>query len=117
VSQASIAGSFGRTFASYKGKDEPEIIERAQPTRYLRILLEDGKVRGGQAIGEFADWINLFMGAMARNEDFNILRSEWSKIAAISSPYPWQFRKMGQLIGLSVLAVPTLYDWTLTAGR
>jgi len=97
------AVSFGKTMrgtACLLG--DTEIIEREREKNYLRIILLDGKVIGGQAIGSFADSIGLFMSAMWRKDDFNILRENWGKIIQAGSPYPWTYRKMGYLIGLPV---------------
>ncbi len=80
---------------------EKEIIEQKSGNDYLRIILLDGKVVGGQAIGGVADSIGLFMSAMWRQDDINDLRKNWAKIIEPDSRYPWTYRKIGMLIGLS----------------
>lgn len=85
---------------------DTEVIEREDGKNYLRIILLDGKVVGGQAIGRFADSIGLFMGAMWRKDDINKLRENWDKVLLPKSPYPWIYRKMGVLMGLAGKDLP-----------
>jgi NADH oxidase (H2O2-forming) len=95
------AVTFGKTMRSTDCLlGNTEIIEREDGGSYLRLILLDGKVVGGQAIGDFADSIGIFMGAMWRKDDFNVLRENWIKIIQAGSVYPWTYRKMGYLIGL-----------------
>jgi NADH oxidase (H2O2-forming) len=95
------AVTFGKTL---RGTEcllgDTEVIEQENGKNYLRIILLDGKVVGGQAIGSFADSIGLFMGAMWRKDDINALRENWGKIIQAGSRYPWIYRKLGYLIGL-----------------
>ncbi len=99
------AVTFGKTL---RGTEcllgDTEVIEREEDNNYLRIILLDGKVVGGQAIGSFADSIGLFMSAMWRKDDINNLRENWDKIIQAGSPYPWTHRKLGYLIGLTAEA-------------
>jgi NADH oxidase (H2O2-forming) len=96
------AVTFGKTL---RGTEcllgDTEVVEREDGKNYLRIILLDGKVVGGQAIGRFADSIGLFMGAMWRKDDINKLRENWDKVLLPKSPYPWIYRKMGALMGLA----------------
>lgn len=55
---------------------------------------------GGQAIGKFADFIGLFMGAMWRKDSIPGIRLNWPRITRSGSIYPWTTRKLGELIGL-----------------
>ena len=56
---------------------------------------------GGQAIGKFADFIGLFMGAMWHKDAIPSIRQNWPLIARSGSiPPPWTTRKLGELIGL-----------------
>jgi NADH oxidase (H2O2-forming) len=83
---------------------DTEVIERENGKDYLRIILLDGKVVGGQAIGSYADSIGLFMSAMWRKDDLNTLRKNWPRVIQTGSPFPWTHRKMGYLIGLPATA-------------
>jgi NADH oxidase (H2O2-forming) len=105
------AVTFGKTLRATECiLGDKELIERKKGKDYLRIILLDGKVVGGQAIGRYADAIGLFMGAMWRKDDFNDLRKNWTRIARPGSPYPWIYRNIGQLIGLSLADVPAGLD-------
>jgi len=100
------AVSFGKTMKGAERictLDEVEVIERRSRNGYLRLLLKDGKIIGGQAIGKVADHAGLLMGCMWRGQDIHEFIENWPKIAALGSPYPWQDRKLGQLLGLSAL--------------
>jgi len=100
------AVTFGKTLKSAEfafDKDEIEVIERENQMGYLRLLLHDGQLIGGQAIGNYADYTGLFMGFMWRKDNIHDLKENWGKIAAAVSVYPWQFREFGRLIGLSAL--------------
>lgn len=57
-------------------------------------------VVGGQAIGKFADYIGLFIGAIWRKDSIPAIRENWPRIARKGSSYPWTYRKLGELIGL-----------------
>jgi NADH oxidase (H2O2-forming) len=105
------AVAFGKTLRATECiLGDKEVIERERGKDYLRIILLDGRVVGGQAIGRYADAIGLFMGAMWRKDDFNDLRKNWARIARPGSSYPWIYRKIGQLIGLSLADVPAGLD-------
>ena len=76
-----------------------EIIERDEGPDYLRVIVKEGLVVGGQAIGKFADFIGLFMGAIgARTPSEH--PENWPLIARSGSITPWTTRKLGELIGL-----------------
>jgi len=94
------AATFGKTMGNVCDEEDVEFIERESGDDYLRIILKGGIVVGGQAIGEYADSIGLFMGAMWRRDDFNGLREKWQQVCRIDSPSPWVYRKLGRLIGL-----------------
>ncbi len=99
------AVTFGKTSQSTACLlGDTEIIEREDGDSYLRLILMDGKVVGGQAIGKFADSIGFFMGAMWRKDDLNAIREDWTKIIQAGSVFPWTYRKIGYLIGLSQLS-------------
>lgn len=96
------AVSFGKTMKTAGClPNEIDIIEKESGLDYLRILVKDGCIIGGQAIGKYADATGLFMGAMWRKDNFYLLRNNWKQISTIHSPYPWVYRKMGEIIGYS----------------
>jgi len=95
------AVTFGKTTRATQCElGQLEIIERDEGEDYLRIILKEGRVVGGQAIGRFGDFIGLFIGAMWRKDDIPGIRENWSLIARSGSPHPWTYRKLGELIGL-----------------
>jgi hypothetical protein len=57
-------------------------------------------VVGGQAIGRFADFIGLFIGAMRCKHHTPGIRENCPIIARAGSAWPWTYRKLGELIGL-----------------
>ncbi|HPX50130.1 MAG TPA: FAD-dependent oxidoreductase [Deltaproteobacteria bacterium] len=100
------AVTFGKTMKGAERictLDQVEVLERSTINGYLRLLLKEGKIIGGQAIGKMADYAGLLMGCMWRGEDLHEFIENWPKIAELDSPYPWQARKLGQLLGLSSL--------------
>lgn len=100
------AVTFGKTMKGAEricSLDQVEVLERRNANGYLRLLLKDGKVIGGQAIGKVADSTGLLMGCMWNGQDIHEFIENWPKIAALGSNYPWQDRKLGQLLGLSTL--------------
>jgi NADH oxidase (H2O2-forming) len=95
------AVTFGKTTRATQCElGQLEIVERAEGEDYLRIIVKEGRVVGGQAIGKFADHIGLFIGAMWRRDSIPALRENWPCISRKGSRYPWTCRKLGELIGL-----------------
>jgi len=97
------AATFGKTL---RGTEcllgTPEIIEREDGKDYLRVLLLDGKVIGGQAIGQYANSMGLLMGAMNRKEDINQLRRKWKQTARAGSLYKLPQIRLGQILGYEI---------------
>ncbi|MBU0764187.1 MAG: FAD-dependent oxidoreductase [Bacteroidetes bacterium] len=96
------AASFGKTLRSAGDVTCPEVIERSDGTDTLFLILDNGRIIGGQATGRYADSLGLFMGALWRGDDFNEIRKNWKRICSLGSSYPWIYRKMGRLMGLKL---------------
>jgi len=96
------AASFGRTMRGINA-DSPDtcIIEREDGENYLRIILLDGKIAGGQAIGKYAEMTGLLMGAMRRKDDINLLRAKWDSIAGSKSPCLLPQLRLGHIFGFT----------------
>ncbi|MCK9363136.1 MAG: FAD-dependent oxidoreductase [Syntrophales bacterium] len=97
------ASTFGKTMratACMLGKSE--LIEKQSGDDYLRIVLLDGKVLGGQAIGKYAEAIGAFIGAMWRKDDLDQLRAKWRQIPQAGAASAWPLIRLGQFIGSSV---------------
>ena len=63
------AVTFGKTTRATQCElGQLELIERDEGEDYLRVVVKEGLVVGGQAIGRFADFIGLFIGAMWRKD-------------------------------------------------
>lgn len=100
---------FGRTHAVSFGKStlstqcqlgELEIVERESGRNYLRLILKENLIVGGQAIGSFADYAGFFMGAMRRGDDFAHLRQSRASVCSLQSRHRWTQRLIGDLTGL-----------------
>jgi len=93
------AATFGKTL---RGTDcllgDKEVIEKESGTDYLRIILLDGKVIGGQAIGSYADEIGLFIGAMWRKDDMNRVRSKLIQMTPSGVAHSWPVVRLGHLL-------------------
>ena len=94
------ASTFGKTMRATQcmlGKSE--LIEKQSGDDYLRVVLLDGRVIGGQAVGKYADCIGLLIGAMWRKDDIDQLRERWDKIPQAGAAYSWPLIRLGQLVG------------------
>ncbi|WP_419658978.1 NADH oxidase [Desulfosarcina variabilis str. Montpellier] len=95
------AVTFGKTMrATDCVLGDKELIERENGDDYLRVVLLDGKVVGGQAIGKYADSIGFFIGAMWRKDDMNRMRRKLAQLPSTGAAHAWHQIHMGQLMGL-----------------
>lgn len=96
------AAAFGKTL---RGTDcllgEKQVIERRDGQNYLRVILLDGKVVGGQAIGTFADDIGLFIGAMRRKDDIARLCCRAGLLESKGAVHAWPALRLAELLGAS----------------
>jgi len=93
------AVTFGKTMrANDCILGDKELIEKENGSDYLRIVLLDGKVMGGQAIGKYADSIGFFIGAMWRRDDMNRLRRKTKQISSLGAVHSWHQIHMGNLL-------------------
>lgn len=94
------AATFGKTL---RGTGcvlgESEVIEKESGKDYLRVILMDGKVIGGQAIGRYASTIGLLIGAMRRKDDIHLLRRKWKSIVQSSNAYHLPQIRLGHIFG------------------
>jgi NADH oxidase (H2O2-forming) len=94
------AATFGKTI---RGTEcllgESEIIEKENGKDYLRVILLDGKVIGGQAIGKYADTIGLLISAMWRKDDINLLRRKWDSISKTKNAGKIPQMRLGHIFG------------------
>ncbi|NNG01269.1 MAG: NAD(P)/FAD-dependent oxidoreductase [Desulfobacteraceae bacterium] len=93
------AVTFGKTMrATDCILGDKELIEKENGGDYLRIVLLDGKVAGGQAIGQYADDIGFFIGAMWRKDDMNRLRKKINQLTPTAAAHSWHHILMGHLL-------------------
>ncbi|MDI6726023.1 MAG: FAD-dependent oxidoreductase [Smithellaceae bacterium] len=90
--------TFGRSERSLSCEPASRrIIEKKEGRDYLRIILKDDIIVGGQAIGRFADLTGILMAAMWRREKIGpLLDGSAGKPPPLSS-YPWLRRGGGAL--------------------
>jgi NADH oxidase (H2O2-forming) len=93
------AATFGKTM---RGTDcllgDKQVIEKENGQDYLRVILMDGKVIGGQAIGGYADEIGLLIGAMWRKDDVGRLRSKSNGMTLPAAAHAWPHARLAQLL-------------------
>lgn len=93
------AAAFGKTL---RGTDcllgDKKVIEKERGKDYLRIILMDGKVVGGQAIGSYADEIGLFIGAMWRKDDIGRITGRLNQMTPASAARSWPLVRLGQIL-------------------
>ncbi|MFP4035401.1 MAG: NAD(P)/FAD-dependent oxidoreductase [Desulfovermiculus sp.] len=93
------AVTFGKTMRETECLiGEKELIEKTEGNNYLRLVLVDGKILGGQAIGSFADSIGFFISAMWRKEDMNHLRARLHQMSFLRAARSWPQIRMGALL-------------------
>lgn len=98
--------TFGKTQKTAGDTPGLEIIEKGSGDDYLRLILSDNKLIGAQALGKYAAVAGVLMGAMWREDDFDLIRQNWRDITKLGSTYPWHYRVLGRVIGMSTLDTP-----------
>jgi NADH oxidase (H2O2-forming) len=94
------AATFGKTMrATDCLLGNKDLIEKEDGTDYLRVVILDGKVIGGQAIGKYADGIGMLIGAMWRKDDINQIRTKMRKMPPSSAVHSWPMVRLGNLLG------------------
>lgn len=96
------AVTFGKTTRATQCElGELEIIEREAGDDYLRVILKEDVIVGGQAIGRFADAVGLLIGAMWRRESISALRARRGLLGGPPHALPWTTRRLGEVLGLT----------------
>jgi len=97
------AVTFGKTTRATQCElGDLEIVEREAGDDYLRVIVKEGVIVGGQAIGRFADAAGLLIGAMWRRESVPALRARRALLG--DGPHgtlPWTTRRLGELLELA----------------
>ncbi len=96
------AASFGSTMRGINtDSSDTRIIEREDGENYLRVILKNGKIAGGQAIGKYAEITGLLIGAMRRKDDIDLLRAKWDSIVRSKSPCLLPQLRLGHIFGFT----------------
>lgn len=90
--------SLGQTYASLQEKDGVEIIEKSRPGGFSRLIIKNGILMGAQLIGKATGDAGFFLGALWRQDNFIKLKDNWKNIVSLNSPYPWNYRVLGQYL-------------------
>lgn len=94
------AATFGKTL---RGTEcllgDKRVIEREAGRDYLRVILLDGRVIGGQAIGRFADEIGILIGAMWRKENIGSLLERAGRLTPQAAAHAWSALRLAELLG------------------
>jgi NADH oxidase (H2O2-forming) len=90
------AVSIGKTLSLFGETNNVKVNETQFPDGYCRLIIGNGELRGAQAIGKFADYAGILLGAMWRHVDLS--KISWDKVYQINSSYPWVYRMLGQYV-------------------
>jgi NADH oxidase (H2O2-forming) len=95
------AATFGKT---QRATDcilgDKRVIEREDGKNYLRVVLLNNQIVGGQAIGGFADGLGLLIGAMWRKDDFFKIAAKMRKMPKGGAVHAWPLVRLGNLLGM-----------------
>ncbi|MFZ5651812.1 MAG: NAD(P)/FAD-dependent oxidoreductase [Bacillota bacterium] len=90
--------SLGQTYASVQEKEGVEIIEKSKPEGYSRLIVQNGMLMGAQLVGKAAHHAGYLLGALWRRDNLSRLKDNREKLVSLNSPYPWNYRLLGQYI-------------------
>ncbi len=95
------AATFGKTQRALDCMlGDKRIVEREDQSNYLRVVMLDNKVVGGQAIGTFADELGLLIGAMWRKDDFLDIAAKMRTLPKGGAVHAWPMVRLGTLLGM-----------------
>jgi NADH oxidase (H2O2-forming) len=95
------AATFGKT---QRATDcilgDKRVIEREEGENYLRVMLLNNQIVGGQAIGTFANGLGLLIGAMWRKDDFMEIAAKVRTTPRGGAVHTWPMLRLGNLLGM-----------------
>ncbi len=95
------AATFGKTQRALDCVfGDKRIVEREDKNNYLRVVMLDNKIVGGQAIGRFADELGLLIGAMWRKDDFLDIAAKMRTLPRGGAVHAWPMVRLGTLLGM-----------------
>ena len=93
--------TFGKTTHSTQCElGELEIVERESGRDYLRLILKENVLVGGQAIGRYANVIGFFISSMRRKDNMAELRNNWRAYCHPKAYHLWPQRLFGEIAGV-----------------
>jgi NADH oxidase (H2O2-forming) len=95
------AATFGKTQRALDCVfGDKRIVEREDQNNYLRVVMLDNRIVGGQAIGTFADELGLLIGAMWRKDDFLDIAAKMRTLPKGGAVHAWPMVRLGNLLGM-----------------
>jgi len=95
------AATFGKTQRALDCVfGDKRIVEREDQNNYLRVMLLDNKIVGGQAIGAYANELGLLIGAMWRKDDFLDIAAKMRTLPKGGAVHAWPMVRLGTLLGM-----------------
>ncbi|MFO7913455.1 MAG: FAD-dependent oxidoreductase [Desulfotignum sp.] len=95
------AATFGKT---QRATDcilgDKRVIEREEGDNYLRVMLLNNQIVGGQAIGTFANGLGMLIGAMWRKDDFLEIAAKVRTTPRGGAAHTWPMLRLGNLLGM-----------------
>lgn len=95
------AATFGKT---QRATDcilgDKRVIEREEGDNYLRVMLLNNQIVGGQAIGTVANGLGLLIGAMWRKDDFMEIAAKVRTTPRGGAAHTWPMLRLGNLLGM-----------------
>jgi NADH oxidase (H2O2-forming) len=96
------AATFGKTTLATKCElGELEIIDREHGGNFLRLIVKEDVIAGGQATGDFANYLGFFISAMRRRDKFSHIYKCSPAERMLNSRFQWQDLFAGALLGLT----------------
>ena len=93
--------TFGKTTRSTQcDLGELEIMEKESGQDYLRLIIKENILLGGQAIGKFSNFMGYFISAMRRKDNIADLRNNWRTYCNPQASHLWTQRMIGEMIGI-----------------
>lgn len=96
------AASFGKTTVATKCElGELEIIDREMGSNFLRLIVKEDVIVGGQATGDFANYLGFFISAMRRRDKFSHIYKRSPSDVMHNPRFQWQDLFAAELLRLT----------------
>jgi len=95
------AATFGKTQRALDCVfGDKRLVEREDKNNYLRVVMLDNQIVGGQAIGTFANDLGLLIGAMWRKDDFLDIAAKMRTLPRGGAAHAWPMVRLGRVLGM-----------------